>query len=47
MSWQLFLGVYDGHGGVEAARFCKERLHHNVAEFIRPGVSITEALKQG
>eukprot|EP01018_Ginkgo_biloba_P002786 Gb_40094 [translate_table: standard] len=27
-----FFGVYDGHGGSQAANFCKDRLHHALAE---------------
>jgi protein phosphatase 2C len=27
-----YFGVYDGHGGSQAANFCAERLHHALAE---------------
>lgn len=27
-----FFGVYDGHGGSQAANFCKDRLHHALVE---------------
>ncbi|CAL1414305.1 unnamed protein product [Linum trigynum] len=27
-----FFGVYDGHGGSQVADFCKERMHHVIAE---------------
>ncbi|CAI0628637.1 unnamed protein product, partial [Linum tenue] len=27
-----FFGVYDGHGGAQVADFCKERMHHVIAE---------------
>lgn len=30
-----FFGVYDGHGGAQAADFCKERLHATLAEEMR------------
>jgi hypothetical protein len=31
LPWQAFFGVYDGHGGVEAASFAAMQLHHFVA----------------
>jgi hypothetical protein len=27
-----FFGVYDGHGGAEAAKHCAGRMHHHLAE---------------
>lgn len=38
-----FFGVYDGHGGSQAALYCKDRLHVAVAEEIRLTEPVTEA----
>ncbi len=29
-----YFGVFDGHGGVEAAQHCSHRLHHNFSELL-------------
>eukprot|EP00252_Welwitschia_mirabilis_P020307 TRINITY_DN4947_c0_g1_i1.p1 TRINITY_DN4947_c0_g1~~TRINITY_DN4947_c0_g1_i1.p1 ORF type:complete len:335 (-),score=11.10 TRINITY_DN4947_c0_g1_i1:1443-2447(-) len=47
-----FFGVYDGHGGSEAANFCKDRLHNVLAEEVEQREAICsetqwrEALKE-
>lgn len=27
-----FFGVYDGHGGIHAAEFCRDHMHENIRE---------------
>ena len=40
-----FVGVYDGHGGVKAAEFCRDKLPEYVGRYIAAGKGIEEALK--
>ncbi|CAM6093823.1 unnamed protein product [Calypogeia fissa] len=35
-----FFGVYDGHGGSQAALFCADRLHHALAEEMNDAFSV-------
>lgn len=41
-----FFGVYDGHGGAQAANFCKERLHLALVEEIRALICSDKALAE-
>merc|ERR1712063_148824 len=41
-----FFGVYDGHGGVEAANFVEEHLHTNIASNMNKGLGVTDAVVQ-
>lgn len=40
------LGVFDGHGGIEAAQYIRLNLHISLLSNINVGLSATEALKQ-
>jgi len=45
--YRSFCGVYDGHSGTEAAQFCRDRLHLNVAQQLLLNSDICEAMKLG
>ncbi|CAM6002940.1 unnamed protein product [Sphagnum balticum] len=42
-----FFGVYDGHGGSQAANFCADRLHHALAEEVNASVQGENASDAG
>lgn len=39
-----FFGVYDGHGGVEAAQHCAKRLHHHLSELLAQTCQLAERI---
>lgn len=43
----IFCGVYDGHGGKQAATYCRENMHLNVAAQMTPGTDLEQAMKHG
>lgn len=44
---QFFCGVFDGHGGREAAEFCRQRLHVNIAREMTRHPCICDAMAKG
>ncbi|GER50950.1 phosphatase 2C family protein [Striga asiatica] len=47
-SKQAFFGVFDGHGGIQAAEFAAEHLHKNVMKVVtEKGEEIERAVKEG
>lgn len=42
-----YFGVYDGHGGKEAATYVRAHLYRNIREKMKPGASIKQAIIDG
>lgn len=42
-----FFGVYDGHGGSQAANFCKDRLHHALVEEFEVAMNVENLSTNG
>lgn len=42
-----FFGVYDGHGGSQAANFCKDRLHHALVEEFEVAMNVDNLSSNG